>query len=834
MKRTTQVPKKHQKKRQLAVATALALGMVVSSDALAVGMPGAGTVTVGSVTASAGIKVGGGVGTVITGLASGVTLTVKGNSVVQWGGYNPAGTNVLVAALKADTNPAGFNVAPGNTLTFTNATAPAVGVLNVDASGNPSVIAGTILNGAVATKAVNIFIANANGITVTSTGTIAAPVVGLLGANNLAAAPGAGGLPVANAAQTAFAANTMPVTFGNNGSILVQGTIEGSPIASPANAATNVIIAGSGSVNVNYDHIVTKASGIYGGTALTTLTTAGVATLALGSKTTQVTGYAPTNVTLNDANPSQVFANGGLAFTGFSTLPSNKTAANYGWTGVLSNTGTLGLTDNFIGGLKSSFTNPWFNTVNPVGSGFVNTPVGSVNNSGTINSGAASLSIFANGITNTGTLNVQPGGTLTLTSNSGDINLGGTVQANNATPAILSATLIANKSGNINVTAPLTLNGSGATFTVTDTPGNVSLAGVLSLVDTAANSTGTADYAVSGNAINITANQTVANANGTTTLQPTATLNVNQLGQTVTIGDGATLTAGNVMVGTTVAGALINRVNLIANGNITATNTGSPVAAYTDGDINVYATNVSGDGTGTMTGQVFGFDVTGNIRKSAANLTNNYWTNGLVLTSAGNTPTLNLLESAPGRQFVNLRDSGNLTVNSYSSTGGAMGAGFYGTTGTAAFHPANAFSQMMLMSTGNMTLGGDSTVGGQGGTGVAGGNFWFPGLSYFGSIVSLANPNSIGAGSISSAGSVYNDFPVPVASGQGVYFMTNSLNLSGSVFTNMNSWVNFASSALQNQYAGAVYTTQYSGQYSNTVNVVPASNQTNVYTIPAN
>jgi hypothetical protein len=845
------------KKNQLTKSIALALGLAfIPAAAFATGLPGAGTVTSGSVTATGfknngvlGAGGGGGVGTIITGLHGTPTLTVTGSSVVQWGGPATA-TSVTGEAAAANSNAPGFNIGGGQTLKVTGSVA-GLSLLNVDASGNTSVIAGTLT--ASGAHAVNIFIANANGVTVAPTGVISAPVIGFIGADlaskTLATIGGVANTIQANTAQTNFAAGTaIDIAYAAGGNINVLGGLNDNAAGVPA-AATTVLLAGSTSVNVN-GSINAAAMNIYGGVGGTVKSTGAytpdMGTAATGIPTTQA--YAATNVSLANASPTVVLADGNLAFSGYSALPAagtTNTNATYGWTGVLSNTGnlTVGAAVNGNGYSKAVlaktelYQNPWYNTPGLAGT-FLQTPVGSINNTGTISSSGGTF--YANRFTNTGTILVGNGNGLTVSSNNGDISLGGTVAASNSKSAISFANLATVKSGNINVSAPLTISGTGATatagksgtFFANATTGNVSISGALTLTSTASTSAAVL-YKLMGNNISISANQTISNstaANANVT-QPDANLRLNgKSAGTVTIGAGSTLTAGDV----TVAGAKANLplVNLVADGNITATNT-KDAAKF--GSFTFNGNNISGAGAGTITAQLFNIDATGNIRKSVSGLSNNFWTNGLVLTSAGTNPTLNLSVTGPGRQYVNLRVAGNITVNSGDTNAPKFNAPNLQGTGAAAETNPNVMSQMMLMATKNMVLGGADTAGGYAALGVnAGTQFYFPGLTYFGNISGLTTPNTMGSGSITTTGDVNNSIAVPVNGGQGLYFMTKNLTIGGSIYTNMKSWVNFGTAAQSAQYANSEYAVSYSSAYTNTLNMAPPAGPIgNVYTIPA-
>ncbi len=163
---------------------AIAIGTLFSGMALAAPsatqMPGGGQV----IAVNAGTTVnGGGVGSTITGLGSGaaVTLANSGSSspwaVIRWG---QGGSSAPTAA--DSTNPQGFNIGSGSSMTF-NAILPRYAgygaVLNIDASGNASEIDGT-LN----TSQLDFYLANGNGIVIGNGATInAAARLGLIGWN---------------------------------------------------------------------------------------------------------------------------------------------------------------------------------------------------------------------------------------------------------------------------------------------------------------------------------------------------------------------------------------------------------------------------------------------------------------------------------------------------------------------------------------------------------------------------------------------------------------------------------------------------------------------------
>ncbi|MGE0049300.1 MAG: beta strand repeat-containing protein [Acidithiobacillus sp.] len=873
-----QAPKFGKKQLGVAIAATLAIGLGFSAGAYAAGMPGLGTVTEGSVIATnpdstTNINTGG-TGTTITGLISGATLAVNGDSVVQWGGITKAGVT--------DTNPAGFNISAGNVLKVTSTNTHSA-LLNVDASGNPSVIAGKLLS--TGADGVKIFIANANGITVTSTGTIAAPYIGLIGAN-LAVGNNSTGVPTAGSgsAQAIFGTGgTFPVTFANgNGNISVQGALVGPDVNNTVNPANGILIAGSGSVNVDFTsvqaNLPTKDTndGVYvlggvsagvsaNGIDVSNGVLASGTNYGYGNSTTQAPGYFATNVSLNNAPSSVAYigAYGNLTFTGNSVLPTD-----YDWKGTLTNTGDLQLSTNSITGQAVDsygqplpFQNRWYNTPNATATGFVQGQVGAVVNSGTITSGSTSngttgLTVNSNGFTSTGTLTLVAGNnnSLTITSNSGDIDLGGVVQTSDSQAAIKSASLTINNVGNINVTTPLTIGNSGAnndaSFSATAKNGNVNISSsvdVTSSTTGASGDRGSSLWTVAANGVTISGAQSVTNSNGTNTLQPTATISVNQGGNPVNITSTGSINAGDISIGNDT-----NRAALTLDGTLTATNTGysSVVPISTSnptykgaGSINLGATYIQSSATENMTAQQFNFDYTRYVNKYQDRAATGFIGNGVLITPVGSRPTLNLTEAGSNLQNTNITAAGNITVNANSTTVNFKPGAFLNGTGEAGTSVGNAGSNVVLTSSGNITLGSSSANSGTNGTGASGsydspvlgdsgnGYFWVPGLLYLANINSASNPTALSTtGSITALHSVYNDYLLPIAGYKGIFFGTNNLTINGSLFTNMNSNVNFLTPAQLSQYKGVIYQVKSSpSDISNTLNVVPNENASGVY-----
>jgi hypothetical protein len=131
-----------------------------------------------------------------TGLPGGIQIEGAGKvrGIIQWGGWDPATTNAGVDLELAFPfpNPAGFNIGQFAATTFTSgAGVTDAAILNIDASGSPSFIMGSLNSceglcpgGGGAGAAPRIFVSNMNGITVGPEANVVMPAgIGLIGAN---------------------------------------------------------------------------------------------------------------------------------------------------------------------------------------------------------------------------------------------------------------------------------------------------------------------------------------------------------------------------------------------------------------------------------------------------------------------------------------------------------------------------------------------------------------------------------------------------------------------------------------------------------------------------
>ncbi|KIE57720.1 hypothetical protein A946_11675, partial [Methylacidiphilum kamchatkense Kam1] len=170
-------------------------------------LPGNGNVVAGSVTSY-----------------TGGTLTVSGNTAILWG-------NGTLNNLPQGGSVPGFNIGSSATLNIITTTLTPSPVLNVDVTGNPSQILGT-LNAAVLTP---VFVANGSGIIVGPHASIIAPGgIGLLGYDfSSTASTFAGTVSVGSTTTGSFVNIQSGASISSGASILVAAPQVNVGIAHP-------------------------------------------------------------------------------------------------------------------------------------------------------------------------------------------------------------------------------------------------------------------------------------------------------------------------------------------------------------------------------------------------------------------------------------------------------------------------------------------------------------------------------------------------------------------------------------------------------------------------
>lgn len=387
------------KRAPLAAAIALAVSAPVAFAAAptASQLPGNGVVTSGtSITKNAPTS-------------GAETITLGGtNAVITWGGTGTPTINTK--------QPGGFNIGSKATLHFAASAGAtkAAAVLNIDASGNPSQIMGT-LNDTGSGKAVDIFVANGNGIIVGSGAKISSGgAVGLIGESGNALGDSA----FAQGASAVYDGITFNGTAGGDVSVAKGASIS---------AGTTVLVAGGSNVNVDLGALTTGAATLQAGENV------GGGAFASTNKSAVLTvsGQLPTSGT---PGTIATFDSAGNAVNnGTLDLAASAPTVNVGGTftnaGALTLPGTGGLTvvnngqlTTTAGGSFASLTNKGTYTSN----GTVTVTGGDLVNGGSISGGGA-ISVTGGDLTNTGSIDAGSiGGSVTVTN--GSINNSGTMK----------------------------------------------------------------------------------------------------------------------------------------------------------------------------------------------------------------------------------------------------------------------------------------------------------------------------------------------------------------------------------------------------------------------
>jgi filamentous hemagglutinin family protein len=669
------------------------------------------------------------------------------------------------------------------------AAAAAAPILNVDATGNPSQILGTLTVDGVGSAGSPVFVANANGIVV--------------GAGSVITAPG--GLGLINAdltsskAQAVFeASSSVPVSF-----IGASGGVQISAGANLSNVGTFLLVAGAGNVNVSGAFVSNSGNTSYGIPASTTIpvtidaglggyagTTTGVFTVADSGNATPFASMSATathnvyqdaaNSTVNlnlgittspyDASKLTVLADGNVNIASGADL-TNVTSASVQWIGgTFTNNGTVDFGDQTgsvllpttaagdIGtsSYASSYEAIYANTAKTQAAGaFVNT--------GLVNAG--SITVVGSSFSNSGTLQMGESGSfpaLAITALGGNINLGGTVSvvsvAGNSLTHFdlaslkLSAASTAGQSVTIGTALPLVSGASGATIAAT----NVTLNNSLTVS--------------SGNNFVFTPFAAATPVSGS-----------------FVIASGATLSAGNLHLGSTATSGKFAQTSYLINGSMVA-NSSSTTPTITmgglhtnshavDGKNSVY--NISGAGSITA-GQLTIASLLGAVN----NITSGQiLANGFQLNAAGgSTGTIGISVTANGAapQGFNVKVKGNATIDSGTTVAVATQKPAGNATYGQYLYPANANSNLVVQASGGLTVNA--------GTGTDSYNlgsalFQWPGLVYL-----QAN-----GGNLTSTTSIANAYAAQAATGHaGVFLIAKNITDSFPIYTNGNAGVVFA------------------------------------------
>lgn len=872
----------HRKRLALAVASAITFVpmIAVAATPTATQLPGQGYV----LTNSAGVT-----STVATG-ALGVTVA-SGNTIIQWGGAPyTSGLPTINSA-----GSAGFNIGASAAVTFTNTgtTAGPASVLNIDATGNPSQILGslTAVSGASAAGAPTLFVANQNGIVVGSGATIVAPTgIGFLNSafnNN----PTTGAL-------ADFVAGTADLVFtGATGGVNIEAS------ANLSGVSSTLLIAGAGTVNVNFAGITQPGGttggiplivdGGVGGTAFVTATT--YVPQSTGSiPTTGMTYGAPVQTTVNlnlgvtgntyltaapyvFANGSSVLAYGDVNIGSTAVIGGSSTASSplpIEWTGTLTNSGIVnassaGFTNGTVAvalvsgsasvdALQGNFVNASGATFADYGtSDTAYTMAGSFTNNGIFTGVSLGEINAALGVVNTGTLNtgIASGSTFAAAAGtSGSVDLGGVLNFSTTTGGAFNLDLTAGQNVTYGATVSFGTTGSYlGTATMDASSGAAVLASGLNLASSASIAAGT----------NISLNAPLAVSN--TTGSASVTLSAGKL---ITVGSSAAISvtgsssATNAVYVTAGNGVDFGSSVTVANGgtggtaiNVALTNANAPTSFTLGSGATLSATSIAlGDYTsGTTTSAVStAYQIGGSVTASSVTFGLNS-TGGQLVTDQVNSVTGAGTITANSVTFNNVTGNINNRVGANPLGNGFNLAAASSTSPMTVAWTLNGNSAQAV----NLNIAGAANLTGSNATPLLNNNTATVGanvapnagsslLVQASGIINLAGGSNGGVAGFTFPGGVafvsktgitqnaalYNGWSMNPVAFQGVFFDAPSISVNGSIYTNANSYVNFsvAPNVLPSIYQ--VSQNQYTGNFSYTPTSV-AIHQ-NSYTTIAN
>ncbi|MBU2857845.1 hypothetical protein HF289_13515, partial [Acidithiobacillus ferrooxidans] len=540
----------------------------------------------------------------VTGVPSTATNTLTINPgasspvVIQWGGSAPAAT---VAPTINSGGTAGFNIGASATVKFTAAGTKTAPILNIDATGNPSMILGTMTAGS--TFASPVYVANANGIVVGAGSVITLPA----------------GLGLINADETSSQAQAVFTQAGSPVAISFQGATGGVTISAGANLAgisgtsSFLLVAGAGNVNVagafvsnggstayaiNDATPVTVDAGVGGYFAGTTFTpqdysaaqTFGSLSTANYNSTFVYQDAANSTVNLNlgitsspySAASLSVLADGNINLASGGDL-TQVTTSTFDWSGMLTNNGVMDYGDQTGSTLIPTTSAAIISAAGTIYANTTTSQYGGFDNatSGLVNAGA--IYAYGSSFSNAGTLQMGQGSSTAMpffhaNATKGNINLGGTVDVVGAGsytgPTALSG---------LYLIAPFT---AGQSVTVDTSPLLVS-------------SSGSSDYAIiAATNVNLDSSLTVSGG-GNFQFLPYSVDNSNAapVSGSFVLASGATLSADNLYLGYGAVNAGPAYTSYKINGSMVATGTASAPGKALLGGGKASVFNVSGAGS---------------------------------------------------------------------------------------------------------------------------------------------------------------------------------------------------------------------------------------------
>ncbi len=789
-------------------STALTAFTLVGSAALAQTAPAAGslpgnfTATTGTTdsyqltsgsTKSATIAIAGANGG--SAVALDFNPSASGSGVIKLGGSGalPAGVTQ---------NP-GLSIGAGATVNVSGSNVTAL-LLN-DSSGNPSQIYGTLNASGVGP----VFVANANGIVVGSTGSITVP--GNLGLIGFAQDP------------SSFS-GSINVTTATRGSGAV--TIMNGATLTPTSSDSTVLVAGNGAINIgaalpgsgsdSYQVVAGKAFSFDGASvsASSTPLTGSTAAVTLSGGTTN----APITV-------AALYAAGSVTNNGLATLAD---AGSGDMLGAFVNNGQVA-----VNGLKAgSITNNGMitdsgsgtSTFNATGIGAATSGADIVNN-GVINESAGSL-IFQAGYSGSATGNFTNNGTIAFTTAPSTPT--DSLQVNAENILFNGAVTAAPSGGGTSTPTPTPLSAANALQTFQLNAGYFSGSGSAPAGVVDYNSTvyanaiqlaGQADRILGGGLYGAASSGSASIYYGTGNAADPFTQKA--LAYNFSVFKGATVQADLVTLAGLDANASqddVGTLNLVGTVGVTPDATGS------SNGIGVTAQTINGSGGFTLNdGNTLELAFSGNVNnpygaaaQGSTDFRYNYLPVSVAATSAGAPGTANvvLLPSLTGSapQLVNLLVQGNVAVSGMPSnpaTHASTSVPFSASTPASVVvaQPSAPNNHLVLQATGNIYTDAIYDPS-QNPSIVSGPGFYWPGVMRLATVASASTPDMLSAtNGITLEGELNNTLPIASTGGTGIFLKTNNLNLNGNnVVTNAKSWVNFATPQIASAYATTMAT----------------------------
>ena len=695
--------------------------------------------------------------------STGATINISGQTNVTAGTPSPLIIDWGVPASYSTLNPgtaSGFDIGTGAVLSFVNdatyagGTPAAVDVLNIDVSGYPSNLYGTLDytgNGG------SLWVANGNGILVGSGATRIAP-----GGLGLIAPGGIQNITAPNVynLMTSFVTGTMGLDFNDTNA--TGGVVSIARGADLAGVQQFLDVAGYNSVNVNAPGLAnTVALSVDGGIGARVNTATGA---MVPYDDSGVSGYltdAPTNVSLDVGTGTSA----GTAYSNASAL--------FLADGNLTNSGNLSVNETQVDWINGTFSNDGALQMTPFGTqGYA-----------VLGFETFTTSQVPSGLTS-GTQTVYGNTSAASGAPTGDFVNAGVLNATTATEGFgffgagfqndVGATL------NVSGSAYIGSSNDGVTLAGTQEP----LSGSLAVVALGGNSVINVQSPISASTSVLLAANTVNISSVIDPLGSFTFFGPESGAAQMNLAVGGSIDAANVYLGTEGSASI---TNFVLNGTINGT------SSVLFGSGSNPTGNVTGAGSITTPSLTFA-----NLEGSVHNIVspvialNGFQVNAENLASTSPAlNTVNLSVSADGttEQGINLKVNGNLAIDSGNTqaidAGGAI--------------PANANSILYVQATGNVQVNAGTGANNYGGIAVPNTTdslFQFPGLVYLqagsgagdnpGDILMVGNP----ANPVVIA-NAYS--PLAQVGRAGVFLIAPTINYYANVlYTNGNAGVVFA------------------------------------------